>query len=89
MSPELAPANIYDGSRGEQCPAACSAAPSGQLAEPTRENVEAVAAFVAELKYPSTPWRDILSAHICSAHMNVFILDSMEVQQAGRLEGKF
>ena len=57
--------------------------PVGQLAEPTREIVEAVAAFVAELKYPSTPWRDILSAHLRSTHMNVCILDSMEVQQVG------
>ena len=55
--------------------------PVGQLAEPTRENVEAVAAFVAELKYPSIPWRDILSAHIRPARMNVCIEDCMEVQQ--------
>ena len=57
-----------------------------QLAEPTRENVEAVAALVVELKYPSIPLKHILSAHIRSAHMNVCIEDSMEVQQAqGRL----
>ena len=64
-------------------PVADNRAPVGQLAEPTRENVEAVAAFVAELKYPSIPWRDILSAHISSAHRNVCIEDSMEVRQVG------
>ena len=64
-------------------PVADNRAPVGQLAEPTREHVEAVAAFVAELKYPSIPWRDILSAHIRLAHVNVCIEDSMEVRQVG------
>ena len=62
-------------------PVADNRAPVGQLAEPTRENVEAVAAFVAELKNPSIPWRDILSAHTRSVHMNTRIQDSMKVQQ--------
>ena len=34
-----------------------------QLPKPTRENVEAIVAFVDALKYPSTPWRHILSSH--------------------------
>jgi len=57
-------------------------APCGQLPEPIRENVEAVSAFVAELKYPNTPWRNILSAH--TARMNVCIEDSIKLQQVGR-----
>ena len=68
----------------QPAPVADNWAPVGQLPEPIRENVEAVSAFVAELKYPSTPWRNILSAHIRSARMNVCIVDSMEVQQVGR-----
>ena len=64
-------------------PVADNRAPVGQLAEPTRENVEAVAAFVAELKNPSIPWRDILSAHTRSVHMNMCIEDSMKVRQVG------
>ena len=64
-------------------PVADNRAPVGQLAEPTREHVEAVAAFVAELKNPNIPWRDILSAHTRSAHMNERIEDSMKVWQVG------
>ena len=72
----------------QPAPVAANWAPVVQLAEPTRENVEAIAAFVAELKYPSTPWRDILSAHMRSTHMNVCIEDSMEVRQVWEVEGQ-
>ena len=44
-------------------PQAANWAPVNQLGEPTRENVEAIVEFVDALKYPSTPWRHILSSH--------------------------
>ena len=39
--------------------------PVGQLAEPTCENVEAVAAFVAELKKPSISWETSRNQVMC------------------------